>query len=243
MKPYILSILCSLMSLYSFSQSMLGVDAGASRPSFIQLPFSEVNSSKERNASGGENTGALIGITYLRTDSIHPHFYWGAKLYLQQYSFDRRTRSGGNGFGDHIIHKSSYIFAAPTIDLAAGRKQVRHFHIQLGVGYLIDAHEQTDVYQYPIGSGHSFSSTKNVSRFLFQPGIGFSQHVRVHKNWDIVFTEGGNIMIGNLTMVDGVGLHPSSVYITAGLTRVFNRLPMPPKPPKKEKKPFKSRIY
>lgn len=237
MKPYILSILCSLMSLSSFSQSMLGVDGGVSMATFFK-PFPASNNTCCKNITGSESPAFSLGITYLKTQKAHPNFYWGAKLYLQQYSFDRRTRSGGNGFGDQIIHNSSYIFAAPAIDLTAGRKQVRHFQVMLGVGYRIDANEKTSTYHYHQRDSF-FSSAKNVSRFLLQPGIGFSQHIRAHDNWDVVVTEGGNIMIGNLTMVDGVGLHPSSVYITVGLTRVFNRLPVPPRT---ERKSFKSRF-
>jgi hypothetical protein len=236
MKPYVFCILLAINSFCSYAQSALGIDAGVSVATFYHSPFTYSN---QERLSGSTHIRPIFGINYLRGDSAHRHFRWGGRLSLEQYSFRRETSEGGNSFGTLIEHESSFLFLSPVIDFGVGRKQVRHFFILSDIGVLMQAHQVTTEHYTTSGHQPSWSSSGDVSALIFRPGIGFSQHVQLNANWDIVFAEVGSVIIGNLTTIHGTGVHPGSVYITAGFERVFSRLPVPPKT---AKKPWKSRI-
>ncbi len=243
MKPYILGILLVISGISSFAQSMLGIYAGIGSTSFKKFP-PQTNAYPTTGASS--HIRSRIGISYFKRDSLHRHRYFGAKLFVEEYSFLYELRTGGHGGNTYIDHNSMFLFLAPAFGLGLGRKQVLHFNVILAGGVKLHANQMTHSnYLYtPYGSSSQWlykteSSVADVETFIFRPGISFSQHIKIHRNWDIVITEGGSVMIGNLTKYKNDGVHPGSLYIAAGITRIFKRLPIPPKT---DRKPFKSRL-
>lgn len=216
MKPYVLSILFAVIGVPSFSQSMIGADIGIGKAAFRQRPGSEYT-------TGTTDSKIKAGITYLRTKSTMRGVYLGASLYLAQYKFDRERFYGGNHYGKRISHSSSYVVLAPTIDFTMDKTEVIHMYFQIGFGGQISATETTS--EGFAGSPRAFSSKGNVSNIIYTLGLGFSEHIQIDKKWDVVITEGWSIMPDKMTTLGDAAIHPGYLYITAGIARVYKRLP------------------
>jgi hypothetical protein len=213
---------------------MLGIEGGIGSTSFKRLGRSTSNLP---NVSASSHIRTRFAVSYYKRDSFHRHRYFGARLFVEEYSFLYELRTGGHGGNEYIDHNSTFLCLAPVFGLGLGGQQVLHVNFFFAGGVRLQA-DQVTRKNYLSGSSAP-SSTQDVEQYIFRPGISFSQHMAIHNNWDIVISEGASVMIGNLTKYMGSGVHPGSVYLTAGLTRVFKRLPVPPRT---ERKPFKSRI-
>jgi hypothetical protein len=237
MKIYILGTLFTIISLPSFSQSMLSGELGVGNTTFKGIP-----SNTFPIVSTSSHITGRFDFSYLKRDPIHKHLYLGVRIFDEQYSFQYDQVSGGHGgFGGYsqiIDHNSTFAFIAPVVEFGMGRLQIWHVGLFAAGGLRIYARQSTEEATYP--SGYiTYSSAGDVHQFIFRPGITFSQHFPIHKQWDITIAEGDSIMIGDLTRYSGEGVHPGSIYLTAGISRVFKRLPVPAK---RVRKPFKSNI-
>ncbi len=225
MRTFILAALIALYSMCAMAQGRhIGIEAGAGAAVFFHLLPVSRDGTSGGNVSGQSRATLFAGVSYLRNDSSHRRTYWGLNVSLQQYSFQYGYRSGGHSWGETIDQKSGFLRVAPKVEFGLGRSQTIHISLMMHVGFLLWANQTTTPYYgYPSPPPHS--STDNVSKIIWQPALAVSRHTRLGNNWDLVFAAGCSIMPGNLTTLNGDGVHPGNVYVTAGLARVYHRLP------------------
>ena len=222
MKPTILIILIYFFSDHASCQNRLELDAGIGRatfsPSLINQPGYDHYSTSDNKFT--------TGISYLR--KVGGHVYLGAKIYWEQYSFvyEKDNISSDDAGSDHVDHKSSYLFFAPTIDVGIGRRQRCHTYVSTALGNMVSGYQKTNVAYYGIGGPHfdsTYTSSSSITHLIFRLNFGLVQHIRLDKLWHITISEGFSFMFSNLTVVDNVAdlatIHPGYLSLQVGLMR------------------------
>ncbi len=218
MRTFILTAFVALYSTCAMAQARyLTLEAGASTSALFF--------SSNHRASHHSSPALVAGISYLRNDSSHRHNYWGISMSLQRNSFGYGYRSGGHSWGETIDHKSGFLCVAPKAEFGLGRSQGIHISLMMNVGCLLWA-EQTTTSAIGYSPPPPYSSAGDVNNVIWRPALAVSQHMWLGNNWDLVFNAGCSIMVSNLTSLHGEQIHPGSVNVNVGLSRVYHRLPV-----------------
>lgn len=229
MKCKLLTLALLLCAGYSFAQNRMGVELGAGRPTF----------------SDGANSSVAVpeyNVRYTFTGDFYylrrvaHHWYLGANAGFEQYSFEyaKKYQNAYYGItGTDVVHKSSYVHFAPTIDLGVGRfREYLHAYVYASVGFKVAGDQSTRDYQTAASSSQpqpNYDSTHatgyRVNPVAFRIGFGLKQHFPLTKTWQATINEGYSFMpAGDLSQPDATGganIHPGYLTLTFGVMHKF----------------------
>lgn len=228
MKGKILTLLLLVCAGSSFAQNRIGLELGAGRPMF--------------GNTGSTNAGNInYNVRYTFTGDFYymrrvaHHWYLGANAGFEQYSFEmdqKHSDNAGGILGNNVVHKSSYVHIAPTLDLGVGRfREYLHAYVYASVGFRVSADQTSRDYHSvsnpsPIPYYDStYSSWFKVNNVVFRIGVGLKQHFPLTKRWQATINEGFSFMpAGDLSqpnVTGGVNLHPGYLTLTFGVMHKF----------------------
>ncbi len=230
MKCKILTLLLLVCAGYSFAQNRIGLELGAGRPTFSNGANSSV-AVPEHNVRY-----TLTGDFYYLRRVAH-HWYLGANAGFEQYSFEYEKRvpdaTNSGVVGTNVIHKSSYVHFAPTLDLGVGRfREYLHAYVYASMGFKVSGDQTTREYHTSSFTGgvlplydSTYASGYRVNPVALRFGFGLKQHFPLTKTWQATINEGFSFMpAGDLSQPDataGANFHPGYLTLTFGVMHKF----------------------
>ena len=224
MKKITFLVFSCLCCQISFAQDKLGFEFGVMKSYFGHIA---------NDAQTGHLSDPCLTFGFQYLHKVAGHFHAGAKVSLQQYSFnyDFNDNRGGYAYGENISHKSVYLAIAPTADVGVGYKQHTHFYISFAPSLLLTGMQNVHEYEFDptnnINFDSSYGGSKNVGSFLFHTYLGCEQYIHINRSWHIIIDAAFSIIGSNVTSLTYIGdqqVHIGNVYFQLGLLHSFHRI-------------------
>lgn len=227
MKSTLLSILAALLAMGAQAQGIYGFYGGVSSTTTYTSKASP-----------------KVGTTYVV--GVATHVYLGGTMFTENYdltNYDNHfAQFGGPAYT--ITHNTTYLYAAPKVEVAIGHNEYFRFFLNGGPGFLLSGSQQitADRPYNPFAGAHSglgydtAYTNGNITTKLFRIGLGATQHVPIFRNWDITFTEELGLLPGWLSKNNqgysgdaAMNMRSNSISVMVGISHRYGWEPIKPR--------------
>lgn len=227
MKSTLLSILAALLAIGAQAQGIYGFYGGVSSTTTYTSKASP-----------------KVGTTYVV--GVATHVYIGGTMFTENYdltNYDNHfAQFGGPAYT--ITHNTTYLYAAPKVEVAIGHNEYFRFFLNGGPGFLLSGSQQitADRPYNPFAGAHSglgydtAYTNNNITSKLFRIGLGATQHVPIFRNWDVTFTEELGLLPGWLSKNNqgysgdaAMNMRSNSISVMVGISHRYGWEPVKPR--------------
>ncbi len=227
MKSTLLSIIAAVLAIGAKAQGIYGFYGGVS-----------ATTTYTSKASPKVGTTYVVGVA--------THVYLGGTMFTENYdltNYDNHfAQFGGPAYT--ITHNTTYLYAAPKIEVAIGHQEYFRFFLNGGPGFLLSGSQliTADRPYNPYAGAHSglgydtAYTNGNITTKLFRIGLGATQHVPIFRNWDVTFTEELGLLPGwlskNTQGYNGdaaMNMRSNSISVMVGISHRYRWEPIKPR--------------